>query len=223
MAIAALAQGVVGVELTTAARAVLVGMTVELGRYLPAGRTRSGRQTHSSTCRAPAENQHAAWFYDLLGTRVGFSQGRTRCRPLSRLPSSAPAVDEKASNEWRKALASLNRPAKPGERSVPEPLGPPTEAEQTGLPGCSRRSRRRRASGCQRENEPPEAAPRRSVTTANARAFGDSLIGRCGAVAVGVRPQRTRGANARRGHCHRPNRRPELLQWPQGRRVVNGQ
>jgi hypothetical protein len=202
--LADVAQRVVGVELTTAAHAVLVGMTAELLTVLtcwPNTVQPANALVYLRTRRARMA-RHAAWFYGLPRHVRWLLTGTDRVPSLLAFAVSAPTVDEKASNVWRKALASLNGLAKPEEGPAPEPPAAPAEPGQTRQPGCSDRNRRRWASGCQRENETPETAPRESGTRASAaRACEDSPIGRCRAVAVGVRPQRTRGAKAQAARC----------------------
>jgi hypothetical protein len=201
--LADVAQGVVSVELTTAARSVLVGMTVELLTVLscwPNTVQPANALVYLRTRRARMA-RHAAWFYDLPRHVRWFLAGTERVPPLVAFAVSAPTIDETASQLWRKALASLNGLTEPGEGPAPKPSAARTEPGQTGQPGCSDRDRRRRASGCQREIETPETAPRESVTTATAaRACGNSPIGRRGGVVVGVSPRRTRGANAQAAH-----------------------
>jgi hypothetical protein len=197
-------QGVVGVELTTAARSVLVGMTAELLTVLtcwPNTVQPANALVYLRTRRARMA-RHAAWFYGLPRHVRWFLTGTDRVPSLLAFAVSAPTIDEKASEVWRKALASLNGLAKPGEGPAPEPSAAPAEPGQTRQPGCSGRDRRRRARGCQRENETAETATREPVITATAaRACGDGPVGRCAAVAVGVRARRTRGANTQVARC----------------------
>jgi hypothetical protein len=202
--LADVAQRVVGVELTTAAHAVLVGMTAELLTVLtcwPNTVQPANALVYLRTRRARMA-RHAAWFYGLPRHVRWFLTGTDRVPSLLAFAVSAPTIDEKASEVWRKALASLNGLAKPGEGPAPEPSAAPAEPGQTRQPGCSGRDRRRRARGCQRENETAETATREPVITATAaRACGDGPVGRCAAVAVGVRARRTRGANTQVARC----------------------
>ncbi len=198
------AQGVVGVELTTAARAVLVEMTAELLTLLtcwPNTVQPANALVYARTRRARMA-RHAAWFYGLPRHVRWFLAGTDRVPSLLAFAVSAPTIDAKASKVWRKGLASLNGLAEPGEGRAPEPSPAPSEPGQTGQPGCSDRNRRRRASRCQRDSETAETAPRGSATTATeARACGDSPTGRCRGAAVGDRPRRARGANAQATRC----------------------
>jgi hypothetical protein len=150
--LADVAQGVGGVELTTEARAVLVGMTVELLTVLtcwPNAVQPANALVYLRTRRARM-GRHAAWFYSLPRHVRWFLAGTDRVPSLVLFAVSAPTIDARASRLWRKALASLNGLAKLGEGPTPEPAAAPTEPGQTGQLGSSDRRCRRRASRWQR-------------------------------------------------------------------------
>jgi hypothetical protein len=161
--LADVAQGAVGVELTTEARALLVGMTVELLTVLtcwPNTVQPANALVYLRTRRARMA-RHAAWFYSLPRNVRWFLAGTDRVPSLVVFAVSAPTIDERTSRSWRKALASLNGLAKPGQGADPEPSAAPQEFEATGQPGCSDRGRRR-ASRCQRRRCPSRSACRPS-------------------------------------------------------------
>jgi hypothetical protein len=198
------AQGAVGIELTTTARAVLVGMTAELLTVLtcwPNTVQPANALVYLRTRRARMA-RHVSWFYGLPRHVRWLLAGTDQVPSFLAFAVSTPTIDENASKVWRKALASLNGLAEPGGGQAPETSARTSERGQTGKQGRSDRSRGRRSSGCQRDSETAETAPRESATTATAaRACGDSPTGRRCGTPVGTRPRRAAGANAQATRC----------------------
>lgn len=142
--LADVAQSVVGIELTSAARAALVGMTVELLTLLTCWPT-TARPAHALVylrSRRARMGHHAAWFYDLPWPARWLLAGTDRVPSLLVFAVCLPVIDERSRQVWRKGLGALNELPKLAEDKAPEPSVPLTEPGQTSLHPCSDMSAR---------------------------------------------------------------------------------
>ena len=166
--LADVAQNIADIELKTAARAALVGMTVELLTVLscwPNTATPAHALADLRTRRARMA-RHAGWFYKLPRHVRWLLAGTDRVQSLLAFAVSSPIMGEQSRRAWRKAVVALNEHAKSAQGAAPKPSPTHVEPEHTDLPGSSDLDRHRRATRCLRGT--PETAPRKSVTTATA-------------------------------------------------------
>ena len=164
--IAEVAQSVAGVDLTTAARAALVGMTVELLTVLTCW-PNTARPAHPLAylrARRARMARHVPWFYELPRSARWLLAGTGRVPSLLAFAVSAPIIDEESRQVSRKGLEALNGLARSAGDEAPELSARPLEPRRTGPLGCSDPDRRRRVSGCQ--CEAPAAAPQKSAAIA---------------------------------------------------------
>ena len=156
------------IELKTAARAALVGMTVELLTVLSCW-PNTAPPAHALAdlrTRRARMARHAGWFYKLPRHVRWLLAGTDRVQSLLAFAVSSPIMGEQSGRAWRKAVVALNELAKSAQGAAPKPSPTHVEPEHTDLPGSSDLLRHRRATRCLRGT--PETAPRESVTTATA-------------------------------------------------------